>query len=382
MTRRESGDVLAVIGAQYGSEGKGNTVAKIANRYGVHVRVGGPNAGHSFKANGQLFKMQSIPCGWVNPGATLILGRGMLISVEQLAEEFALVGKMDPTIVDRLKIDTKAGILSAWHHNMAGGTHGEAHRLYGSTGEGVGVARASRITDRKIAVERKGPLGGFYHAGDLPMDQVPRDFRDAWSQMLTHDTPGVIEEFREGGTHILLEGTQGSGLSLIHGPWPYVSNHDSNAGQLAADVGIPPRFVNRCLLVMRTLPIRVAGNSGPMQGELTWEQVSERVGKPVIEQTTVTKKTRRISEWDERIVAEAVKLNAPTSIAINFVDYLSPEDEGKTEAADFSDKTWAFINYVHNLTLNTPVLLAGTGGDLDWNVVKIPHPTPGAPWRL
>jgi adenylosuccinate synthase len=378
--KKEAGDVLAVIGAQYGSEGKGNLVAKVAHRYGVHVRVGGPNAGHSFKEDGILYKMQSIPCGWVNRSATLILGRGMLISVEQLFEEFKLVKAVDPTISTRLKIDVKAGILSPWHHDSAGGVEGQAHKLYGSTGEGVGVARASRITDRKMAVRREQGRE-HYTGGGFPLKFVPEEFRADWQRMLTHDTPGLIEEFREGGTHVLLEGTQGSGLSLIHGPWPYTSNHDSNAAQLAADAGIPPRFVNRCLLVMRTLPIRVAGNSGPLQGELSWEQVSERVGKPVKEQTTVTKKTRRIGEWDEQLVRQAVTLNAPTSIGINFMDYLSPEDEGKTEASELSEKAWSFIEYVHSLT-DTPVLLVGTGGEQDWNVIKISSPMSGASWRL
>lgn len=380
MTTKDRGDILAVIGAQYGSEGKGNFVYKVRNRYGVHVRVGGPNAGHSFRHEGQIFKMQSIPCGWANPSARLIIGRGALISVEQLYEEWKLISKISPTLVEQLRIDRMAGIVSPWHHAEAGGVHGEAHKRYGSTGEGVGVARIARI--QRWPGKLEGGIGtGFYHAGNLPLELVPADFRQAWEHMLTSDTPGIIMEYAEGGTNVLLEGTQGCGLSLIHGPWPYVTNHDTNAAQLAADCGLPPRFVNRCLLVMRTLPIRVAGNSGPMQSELSWEEVSKRVGRPVRETTTVTRKTRRVAEWDEKLIHQAVQLNAPTSIAISFIDYLSPEDEGKTEASDLSDKAWAFIEYVHRMT-ETPVLLAGTGGETDWNVIHIPHPQNGSPWRL
>lgn len=118
-----------------------------------------------------------------------------------------------------------------------------------------------------------------------------------------------------------------------------------------------------------------------MQREISWGEVSQRVGKSVTEQTTVTKKTRRVAEWDEKLITQALTLNAPTSIAISFMDYYSPEDEGVTEANKLSDKAWAFIEYVHRFC-ETPVLLVGTGGETDWNVVHVPHPTPNAAWRL
>src|SRR5690606_3570968 len=91
MARR--GHVLAVVGAQYGSEGKGVIVNHIANRYQVHVRVGGPNAGHSFVHKGRVWKMQVIPCGWTNPDAILVLGRGMLVNPETLALELRELGR-------------------------------------------------------------------------------------------------------------------------------------------------------------------------------------------------------------------------------------------------------------------------------------------------
>lgn len=382
---KQGGDVLAVIGAQYGSEGKGNFVAKIAKDYGVHVRVGGANAGHSFKRHGETYKMQSIPCGWVNPEANLVIGAGALVSVEQLATEWRMLKAAGVNVTSRMKIDVKAGILSPWHHAKSGGIEGADHKSYGSTGEGVGIARASRIMDRKIGVTRAegtsgGPLGGFYRAGELPMDQVPEDFRAAWKKMLFDDTASYLRYEQSYGTDILLEGTQGSALSLIHGPWPYVSNHDCNAAQIAADCGLPPRLVNRCLLVMRTMPIRVAGNSGPMKDEVSWGEVSERVGKKVTEQTTVTKKTRRVGEWDERLVLNAVSLNAPTSIAISFLDYLNPADEGVVEPTALSEKSWRFIDYVRGIT-DTPVMMVGTGGKEDWSVIKLPQPGQQN-WRL
>lgn len=364
MTR---GDILAVVGAQYGSEGKGNFVYNVRNDYAVHVRVGGPNAGHSFRHEGRVHKMQSLPCGWSNPNALLVLGRGMLISPEQLFKELQEVAELDHFIYDRVRIDSRAGILSPWHHATAGGVRGEAHQRYGSTGEGVGVARVARIQRHPGKHERDT---GFYHAGELPPQCIPPKMRGLWNLMLTDDTPALLQSRNKQGDNILLEGTQGSALSLIHGPWPFVTNHDTNAAQLAADCGLPPSLVNRCLLVMRTFPIRVAGNSGPMVRELTWEEMSRRVGKPVTEQTTVTKKTRRIGDWDESLIAKACTLNGPTSLAISFMDYLCPEDEGKTDAAELSDRAHTFIDYVQRIT-DSAVRMVGTGGaNGEWNVVR------------
>lgn len=367
------GSILAVIGAQFGSEGKGNLVAHIADEYNVHVRVGGPNAGHSFKHEGRTWKMQSIPCGWKNEAATLIIGRGALVSVEQLYSEWRMLKDAGHDVSGRLKIDRMAGIISPWHHAEAGGVHGEAHQRYGSTGEGVGVARIARIQRYAAEAFPEGKQG-FFHAGTVPTSILPDDeeFRDAWHDMLDWDTVEIMLAYRNGGENVLLEGTQGSALSLIHGPWPYTSNHDTNAAQIAADCGLAPRLVDRCLLVMRTLPIRVAGNSGPMNHELSWDTVSERVGKPVTEQTTVTKKTRRVGEWDEALVEKALQLNQPTSVAVNFIDYLCPQDEGKTEASELSERSWAFIEYVSRMS-GVPVAMVGTGG-LNWSVCDIESP--------
>lgn len=346
------GRVLAVVGAQYGSEGKGVIVNHVANRYQVHVRVGGPNAGHSFVHRGRVWKMQVIPCGWTNPEATLVLGRGMLVNPETLMLELREIEQVDPTIYDRLLIDGQAGVLDPAFEREEGGTAGELHQRIGSTGKGVGAARIARIQR------------------DSSRFKLMRDVAKQYGleRCLVEDTPRFLQDRLAKGDNILLEGTQGSGLSLIHGPWPHVTSHDTNAAQLAADVGLPPRLVARVLLVARTYPIRVAGNSGPLKNELTWEEISRRVGKQVMERTTVTNKTRRVGEWDEALIDRAVTLNGPTSMAITFIDYLSPGDEGKTRWEDLSDTAKRFVDYVER-RWRVPVPLIGTGGSV-WNVIE------------
>lgn len=356
MARRDL-SVLAVVGAQYGSEGKGVVVASIAWKYGVHVRVGGPNAGHTFNHRGVVYKLQTVPCGWVNPSAKIVIGRGGIISPELLIKEIKEIRKVEPNIVDRLYIDHNAAILDDRHHNAEGGVNGELHSRIGSTGEGVGAVRLARIhRDPK----QYGTIAGYLEEYGSKIDLPLRD--------RLFDTVELLNRWVDEKEQILLEGTQGSGLSLLHGPWPYVTSADTNAGQLAVDCGLAPTVVNRTLLVARTFPIRVAGNSGPLKNELTWGHISNRIGEEVEERTTVTRKVRRVGAWDEQVFQRAVMLNRPTSIAITFLDYLNPEDKGKSVFTDLSTESKKFISYVESMA-NCPVALVGTGGH-GWNVAS------------
>lgn len=352
------GKVLAVIGAQYGSEGKGVVVAHLADQYDVHVRVGGPNAGHSFFHAGRVWKMQSVPVGWKNPWAELVIGRGGLVNLEILSRELREIEDVDPTIYDRLYIDAQAGVLSPAHHAQEGGVEGELHARIGSTGEGVGAARAARMSRDQ---------GRFQFVHDAVQEERYRHLRG----LLHDETSALLAKRFLSGSKVLLEGTQGAGLSLIHGPWPYVTSADVSAATLAADCGIPPSYVRQCLLVARTMPIRVAGNSGPLERETDWESVSRRLGRRVVEHTTVTHKVRRVGEWDEELLLRACRLNAPTSIALTFMDYLNPEDAGKIMYRSLSSTSKRFVEYVRSVT-GVPVSLVGTGADTSgsWQVIE------------
>lgn len=306
------GKVTAVVGAQYGSEGKGNIVKAMAYQYDVHVRTGAPNAGHTIWYEGQQWKMRSVPCGWVNPSAKLIIGAGALIDIELLTDEVESLEAEGYSILDRLLIDRYAGIILPGHQRYENGVDGEAHRRIGSTGEGVGPCRMAKIGRTTVDVP---PFYEYLRACDTMKDpfiicDTTRWLRSAWKV----------------GQSILLEGTQGSGLSLTHGPWPYCTSNDTNAAQLCADAGIPPQHVTDVVLVARTFPIRVAGNSGPLYKETTFQELGVHP-----EQTTVTGKTRRIGQWDMGLLARAVVLNDPTEIALTFCDYLGDKAEALIE---------------------------------------------------
>lgn len=332
--------------------------AHLARKYQMHVRVGGPNAGHSFYFGDQVFKMQAVPCGWSNLESTLVIGRGGMIDMSLLKHELSLVAKADPNVYSRLVIDPKTGVLDMSHHAAEGGIHGELHNRIGSTGEGVGAARAARMSRDPSRYKFAQDYANYDLAPGVTLGSCLRE-----------NTPELVMDAVRDGMDVLLEGTQGSGLSLIHGPWPYVTSADTNASQMAADVGIGPTVVDQVVMVIRTFPIRVAGNSGPLKDELTWDELSNEMGQSVIERTTVTKKVRRVGRWDPDLVKQSVTLNSPTSIAVMFLDYINPEDAGVTSFDSLSAKSQDFVNMVEDLT-GVPVSMIGTGGPR-WSVIDM-----------
>lgn len=354
--KKNSGRMVAVLGAQYGSEGKGVIVASMANDFGVHVRVGSPNAGHTFRWKGEKHVMQSIPCGWTNPNAQIVIGRGALISKEPLLRELEHIERYYPNFRERLHIDPKAGVLDERFHLEEGGVEGEAHRRIGSTGEGVGPARAARIGRR------------------------PEEFRlfesvaEEWGlrECISENTPQKILKWKSLGENVLLEGTQGSALSLLHSYWPYCTSIDTNAAAILSEIGLPPAALDSVVLVARTFPIRVAGNSGPMKGELSWEELSARTGRPVEERTTVTRKVRRVGEWDPELLRSAVHFNAPTSFAFTFLDYLDPEVEGSSSYREIlqSEACLDFLVDIMTEYPGVPISMLGTGGP-DFEVIHL-----------
>ena len=323
------GKLTVLVGGQYGSEGKGAVAAHIANDYQVHVRVGSPNAGHTIYWNGAKHVMQSIPCGWINPNATIVIGRGALLNMKQLMKELVHIMQYYPDFKMRLMIDAKAGVLDERFHEQEGGVNGEMHRRIGSTGEGVGPARIARL-------ER-----------DPQKFHLFEDVAAEWGleECVAYNTPDYIVARQNLGDNVLIEGTQGSALSLLHSYWPYCTTIDTNASGIIAEVGIAPTRVTNVLMVIRTYPIRVAGNSGPMENEISWEELSRRTGMNLCERTTVTKKVRRVAEFDDKLFRQSCLLNDPTEIALTFADYVDPYiyEESSAERVEASKPLWDFM---------------------------------------
>lgn len=298
---------LALIGGQYGSEGKGVIAAGLAHHFDAAVRTGGPNAGHSFYHQQKLWKMRQVPCAWVNTGTKLFIGAGAVVNPMLLEEEAGKVQRL-------VTIDPQAALVLPEHEHRE--QEAGMRQSIGSTTEGVGAARIAKIQRDSRAVLAKDWLWLSEFVGvDLVAD--------------------VLFEIAETGGLIMLEGTQGSMLSIHHGIYPYTTSADTNAAQLAADAGLPPSEVEHTHLVVRTYPIRVNGNSGPTGSrEVSWQELIDRGVVEQPEKTTVTQLQRRIFEFSDEDLHRAIQLNDPCGIWVTFGDYLTPKAKGVRDIDD------------------------------------------------
>ena len=319
-------DVL--VGGQYGSEGKGNIADYLSREYGLLMRVGGPNAGHKVFEE-PPFTHISLPCGTRgNHEAKLLIGPGAVIEPTLLLKEI----RDCEVTPDRLTIDEQAVVISEADRRW------ESKHLrnqIGSTAQGVGRATARRVTNR------------FRDNGACTLS---KDLDGSFADLAPYvgATAERVEQAYARGEKILLEGTQGTGLSLFHGKYPSVTSRDTTVAGCLSEAGIGPRRVNRIVLVCRTYPIRVGGNSGDFSKEIAWSTVAERSGIPVeklVEQEVGSRSGtgRRVGEFDWYMLRRACHLNSPTDVALTFADYL---DARNSEAIRFDQLTPDTIKFV------------------------------------
>ncbi len=334
-------DVL--VGGAYGSEGKGQIAAYLAPEYEVLVRVGGPNAGHTVYEEPEPFTFHQLPSGTQrNLESQLVLGPGAVISVDRLLDEIATceVSK------ERLAIDPQAMIIEITDRT----TERALVAKIGSTGQGVGAA-----TVRKIL--RTNAVPPVRLAKDEPQ---LKDY--------IKETRLVLDDAFAARRRTLLEGTQGTGLSLHHGHYPYVTSRDTTVSGCLAEAGISPSRVRRTLLVCRTYPIRVespaGGDSGPMTNEITLNEVARRSGVPLKElkareRTSTTKRKRRIAEFDWNLFRQAASLNGPTDVVLTFADYLGIKNRGARRFEQLNADTIQFVEELERVAA-APVSLIAT----------------------
>ncbi len=345
--------VWVVVGGQFGSEGKGKVSAIITlqEQIDLCIRCGGPNSGHSFqKQNGEMVLLRQLPTGFVRPRTRLLIPAGGLVDPEVLRVEIEALG-LDAS---RVGIDRNAMVITPDDHEHERRL-AMAERL-SSTLCGVGSAvarRALRTGDVKLAAS-------------AAMDH-------AWLGPFLTDVSGEANSAVDSGKKVLVEGTQGSGLSLYHGlHYPKATSRDTNAAGFVSEVGLSPRLVSEVVLVFRTFPIRVAGpQAGPLREEITWErlQAESHSPGPLHEYTSVTHKLRRLGRFDWIAAAAAVRLNRPTRIAVNFLDYLNFKNRGASDWGLLTLEARRFVEAIENASAARAFYL-GTGPRLSDNISR------------
>jgi adenylosuccinate synthase len=333
--------VTVVVGGQYGSEGKGKIVAYLAKRDDVAavVRCGGPNAGHSFEWRGTKYSLRQIPSGLINPETRLYLAPGSVVNPAVLLEE------IDKYKVERgrVRIDPCSAVVT--DQEISAEKYLKLRERIGSTLSGTGATTAKKV---------------LRHEG-LRLARDVRELDD-----LLGDVALELNELLSQGKRVFVEGTQGFGLSLYHGGhYPYATSRDVSASGVLSEAGIGPLHVDEIIMVIRTFPIRVAGDSGPLPNEISWGDLSRESGYPfpVEEYGAVTGRLRRVARFDASIVRRAATVNRPTQIALTGADYL---DYANSNARAFDDLTAPTKDFITNLegSLDLQVTLIGTGPDL------------------
>jgi len=317
-----------VVGGFFGDEGKGKIISYLAIKDNpkIIVRGGaGPNAGHTIRDGDKVYKVRMLPSGFLNKNAKVMIGPGVVINPDVLKKEIK-----DFDVSGRVFIDKHCGIIEETH--LTRDSKGELKEKIGSTGSGTGPANADRA---------------------MRILKLAKDF-DFLSPLIV-DVPQEINSALSANEHVLIEGTQGTFLSLWHGTYPFVTSKDVTASGICADVGIGPTKVNEVIVVFKSYVTRVG--TGPLDKELSLEDAEK---KGWSEFGTVTGRQRRAADFDFDLARRAIMLNGATQISITKLDVLFSDCSGETSFDKLSDDAKAFIKNIED-KLNTPVTIIGTG---------------------
>ncbi len=323
---------LVTVGGFYGDEGKGKIIAYIAKKDDVAVAVRGgvgPNAGHTFALDGKTYKVRMLPSAALNPTTRLLIGAGVLVNPEVLLSEIATFGAED-----RVFVDGQCGIIEKSHIERDQSEDHLRGKL-GTTGTGTGPANS----DRALRVLRL--------ARDIPELSI-----------YIEDVSNSVNYALERNERVLVEGTQGTCLSLFHGGYPYVTSKDVTASGICSDVGIGPKKVDDVLVVFKAYVTRVGG--GPLQNELSEDEAKRRGW---IEYGSVTGRQRRASPFDMDLAKRAIRINSGTMLAVTKLDVLYPECAGAREFGKLPQEARKFIEEIEGET-GLRIALIGTGPDL------------------
>ncbi len=329
---------IIISGGQFGDEGKGKIVSYLARTMDLDAiaRAGtGPNAGHTVVHKGVEYKLRLVPSGFFNKSAKLYIGAGVLVNPETLLEEIKRTG-----IENRIFVDYQTGIIEKQHIER---DRKDSHLkdVIGSTGSGCGPANEDRA--RRIL-------------------KLARDI-ESLKPYLT-DVSEELNEIIDAGGEVLIEGSQATHLSLIHGTYPYVTSKDVTASTFAADVGIGPTKVDEVIVVFKAFTTRVG--TGPLNGELSEEEIKKRGW---VEFGTVTGRPRRAAPFDFTLARKSVQLNGATSLALTKMDIVFPQMVGKTDEKDIPREAMEFIEKIEDVA-KTPVKYVSTGPDSEHLIVR------------
>jgi adenylosuccinate synthase len=328
---------IAVLGAQWGDEGKGKVVDLLTPNFSIVARYqGGHNAGHTVYANGRKFVLRLLPSGILHEGITCVIGNGVVIDPQALFAEIDELAAAGILVGDRLVISDKAHLILPYHRELdllSEARRGE--RKIGTTSRGIGPAYEDKIARRGVRVGDLADPASLAEAvrhnvdarnriiGDSQMDwrQVLDDLGKAWARMSrwVGDVSLFLARARAAGRAVMFEGAQGTLLDIDHGTYPYVTSSNASIGGVCTGLGIGPRAIDGVLGVAKAYTTRVG--EGPLPTELTGE-LGNRLRESGQEFGAVTGRPRRCGWYDAVVVRYAVRINGLDALALTKLDVL------------------------------------------------------------
>jgi len=339
---------IAVVGSQWGDEGKGKIVDWLSDQADIVVRFqGGHNAGHTLVIDGKVFKLRLLPSGIVRKEKISILGNGVVIDPWALLEEISEIKKQGVDVThENFMISETSSLILPFHKEMDEIREDAAgEKKIGTTRRGIGPCYEDKVGRRSIRVMdlrsetnldsrlenvlshhnaiRKGLKKKIFKKKELKKElikiasEILRFAKPVWLK---------LDEFKKKNKKILFEGAQGILLDVDHGTYPYVTSSNTVPAMAATGTGCGPDTINYVLGITKAYTTRVG--SGPFPTELN-DEVGESLGKRGKEFGTVTARKRRCGWFDGVLVRQTIKISGITGIALTKLDVLDELDEIK-----------------------------------------------------
>ena len=328
---------LAVLGAQWGDEGKGKIVDLLTPRFDIVARYqGGHNAGHTVYVNGTKFVLRLIPSGILHPGVVCLIGNGVVVDPQALFAEVDELGRNGIHVDGRLFVSDKAHLILPYHRDLdllSEARRGE--RKIGTTSRGIGPAYEDKIARRGIRVgDLDDPKGLEQSIRDnvSARNRLVQDSTMEWESVLdqvqeigkrlaptVRDVSLLLAEAFASGKSVLFEGAQGTLLDIDHGTYPYVTSSNASIGGVCTGLGVGPRAIDGVMGVVKAYTTRVG--EGPLPTELH-DDMGKRLRDSGNEYGAVTGRPRRCGWYDAVAVRYGVRVNGLNALALTKMDVL------------------------------------------------------------
>lgn len=344
-----------VVGGHYGDEGKGKIVSYLAvnDNPAVIARAGvGPNAGHTVYRDGKKFGLRMIPCGFVNENSRLCIGAGVLVDVDRFLKEVDETG-----VGNRIVLDERCAVIEEEHKRL---DLSDNSKKIGTTGSGCGPANAARVNRTAKQAREIPELSDF-----------------------VGDVPSVVNEAVSAKKEVLVEASQGFGLSLYYGNYPYVTSKDTSASSACADVGLGPTNVDDVIVVFKAYMSRVGEDpyinylsDDDVEKNPLWKKIlgraedagvegenaNEKIAFYFGEKGTVTGRPRKIGVFDYKLARYSSMVNGATQIALTCLDRMFPDCAKARSLEKLSGEAKEFVASVEE-GIGVKVSLVSTGPD-------------------